>query len=306
MAHTVLRTPDDRFADLPGDTFAPHYLDWQGLRVHHLDEGPRDGPPVLLLHGEPTWSHLYAGILSKLVAAGYRCIAPDHVGFGRSDKVVEDEWYVVERHVERVAHLIESLDLRETTLVVQDWGGPIGLRQAVDSPDRFARLFILNTWLHHDGFAYSEGVRRWHEMATDPAKLGGDMPTGRIVAGTLLRPGHDKAAVVRAYDAPFPDARYKAGPRRFPWCLPFSRPIEGNAASQQRCFEALPGLGKPVHFVFGDADPIFTWDWAERWASLVPGATLDRIAGAGHFVQEDAPDDVAAVLLRHLGRAARG
>ena len=129
------------------------------------------------------------------------------------------------------------------------------------------------------------------------------MPTGRIVAATLLRPGHDKAAAVRAYDAPFPDARYKAGARRFPWCLPFSRPIEGNAASQQRCFEALPHLGKPIHFAFGDAAPIFTWDWAERWSSLTPGATLDRISGAGHFVQADAPEDVVAILLRYLAAA---
>jgi haloalkane dehalogenase len=300
MPEAALRTPDERFA-LPGFAFRPHYLDWNGLRVHYLDEGPRDGRPLLLLHGEPTWSYLYAGVIPALVAEGFRCIAPDHVGFGRSDKVAADSWYVLERHVECCAHAIRSLGLRDAVLVVQDWGGPIGLRQAVDTPERFARIVVLNTWLHHEGFDYSPAIRGWRAAATDPAKLGGDMPCGRIVAGTLQRPGHDLAAVQAAYDAPFPDARYKAGPRRFPWCLPFAEPEAGNAADQQRCFEALPRLGKPVHFVFGDADPIFPFEWAERWARGVPGASLDRIAGAGHFVQQDAPADLAAALLRRIG-----
>ena len=304
MSHEILRTPDERFEKLPGSSFAPHYLDWNGLRVHYLDEGPRGGQPVLLLHGEPTWSHLYAGVIPALVAAGYRCIAPDHVGFGRSDKPADDGWYVIERHVECIAHVIRSLDLGDAVLVVQDWGGPIGLRQAVDMPERFARLVILNTWLHHAGFEYGQGIRGWRAAAIDPTKLGGDMPCGRIVAGTLSRPGHDLAAVQAAYDAPFPDARHKAGARRFPWCLPFAQPAEGNAADQERCFRALPGLGKPAHLVFGDADPIFSFEWAERWAKGLPGATLDRIAGAGHFLQQDAPADLAAALLRRLGERA--
>jgi haloalkane dehalogenase len=295
-----LRTPDQRFEHLPSFSFRPNYLSWNGLRVHYLDEGPRDGQPVLLLHGEPTWSYLYAGVIPLLVAAGHRCIAPDHVGFGRSDKVVDDSWYVIERHVECCAHVIEALDLRDAVLVVQDWGGPIGLRQAVDMPERFARLFILNTWLHHAGFEYSPGIRAWREFATDPARGGGDMPCGRLVAMSLRRPGHDLAAVQTAYDAPFPDARHKAGPRRFPWCIPFAQPVEGNAADQQRCFDALPKLGKPVHFVFGDADPIFPYAWGEEWSRGIPGATIDRIAGAGHFLQQDAPEDLAATLLRRL------
>lgn len=292
-----LRTPDERFAGFP---FAPRYLDWNGLRIHTLDEGPRDGQPVLLVHGEPTWCALYAGVIPRLAAAGYRCIAPDHVGFGRSDKVVDDEWYVIERHCEALRHVVETLDLRDAVLVVQDWGGPIGLRQAVDMPERFARIAILNTWLHHEGFEYSEGIRSWRAMATDPARLGGDMPTGRIVAGTLRRPGHDLAAVAALYDAPFPDARFKAGARRFPWCIPFAEPEAGNASDQERCFRALPKLGKPVHVAFGDADPVFPFAWGERWAASIPGATLDRIASAGHFVQQDAPDDLAEILLRRL------
>src|SRR5690606_33956318 len=153
---------------------------------------------------------------------------------------------------------------------------------------------ILNTYLHHAEMEYSEGLRTWRALATDPARLGGDMPVGRIVARALVRPGHDLAAVTARYDAPFPDVRYKAGVRRFPFCLPFAEPEAGNAAVQERCFRALPGLGKPVHVVFADADPVFPFAWGERWAASLPGATLDRVAGAGHFLQADAPDVVAA------------
>jgi haloalkane dehalogenase len=299
-----VRTPDARFRDLPDFAFAPHYLDWRGLRVHHLDEGPRAAPVMLLLHGEPSWSYLYRRIVPRLVAAGYRCVAPDLVGFGKSDKVTDDAWYVIERHCELLRFVIEALDLQRITLVCQDWGGPIGLRQAVDMPERFARLVIANTWLHHAGYAYSPGVRGWRAAATDPSKLGGDMPTGRNVAGSLRRPGHDLAAVARAYDAPFADLASKAGARRFPFCIPFAEPDAGNARDQQRCFDALPAYPHSLHFAFGDADDVFPFSWAERWHALVPGSTLDRIAGAGHFVQEDASDELAHVILRRAGEAS--
>ena len=304
MTPPFSRTPDARFLGLPDYSFAPHYLDWRGLRVHHLDEGPRDAPVMLLLHGEPTWSYLYRRIIPRLVAAGYRCVAPDLVGFGKSDKITDDAWYVIERHCETLRFVIETLDLRRIALVCQDWGGPIGLRQAVDLPERFARLVIANTWLHHAGYEYSPGIRGWRAAATDPNKLGGDMPTGRIVAGSLRRPGHDRDAVARAYDAPFPDAASKAGARRFPFCIPLAEPAAGNAGDQQRCFDALLRYPHPVHFAFGDADEVFDFGWAERWHSLVPGSTLDRIPGAGHFVQEDASAELADVILRHAGRAA--
>ena len=295
----VFRSPDERFANLPGYGFEPHYVEWNGLRAHHLDEGDPDGPVMLLLHGEPSWSYLYRGFIEPLTAAGFRCVAPDLIGFGRSDKPVDDDWYVIERHVERIADLIEILDLRRITVVVQDWAGPIGLRQVVDHPERFERVVILNTWLHHEGFEYSDGVRWWRAAAMDPTQLGGDMPVGRIVAGTMARPGHDHEALVEAYDAPYDGERTKAGARRFPVCIPFGEPEAGNAADQQRCFDALPDLDLPVHIAFGDTDPIFVWDWAERWHSLLPGSTLDRIEGASHFVQEDATKDVVEVILRH-------
>jgi haloalkane dehalogenase len=165
---------------------------------------------------------------------------------------------------------------------------------------------IANTWLHHPDFAYSTAVRGWRAAATDPTKLGGDMPTGRIVAGTLRRPGHDLAAVARAYDAPFPDSASKAGARRFPFCLPFAEPVAGNAEDQARCFRALSSVPQPIHFVWGDADEIFPWSWAERWHAALRGSTLDRIAGAGHFVQEDAPRDLAAAILHRAGPAESG
>jgi haloalkane dehalogenase len=300
----IFRTPDSHFDNLPGYDFAPHYLDWNGIRVHHLDEGPADGPVMLLMHGEPTWSYLYRNWIKPLVAAGFRVIAPDHVGFGRSDKPTDDEFYVIERHCERIRHLIDTLDLRNITIVVQDWGGPTGLRQVCDMPERFNRVMILNTWLHHEGMAYSEGAQFWRQAALDPNILGGDMPVGAIVTGTMRREGHDLEAMAAGYEAPFDGLISKAGPRRFPYCIPFGDPIAGNAADQQRCYDALPNLGLPIHMGFGDDDPVFSWEWAEQWHAQLTGSTLERIAGAGHFVQEDAAADCIAFVLRHATPAA--
>jgi haloalkane dehalogenase len=306
-AMNIFRTPDERFDPLDDYGFDPHYLSWNGLRLHHLDEPPTTGdaaPPVaLLLHGEPTWSYLYRHWIGPLTSSGFRCVAPDHPGFGRSDKPTDDGWYVIDRHVEALIARIEALDLHRIHLVVQDWGGPIGLMALCEMPQRFERAFILNTWLHHDAFEYSDGIRWWRQAALDPTQLGGDMPTGRIVAGTMRRPGHDIDALVAAYDAPFPNEESKAGPRRFPYCIPFGDPVAGSAARQAAAFEQLGSLGLPIHFAFGDADPIFTFEWAERWHSLVAGSTLDRIENAGHFVQEDAPSDCLDVVLRHSARS---
>jgi haloalkane dehalogenase len=289
------RTPDDAFASLPDWPFTPHYAEFDGLRMHYLDEGAPDAPVFLLTHGEPSWSYLYRHWIPSLVDAGFRCIAPDHIGFGRSDKVTDPEWYVIERHVELQRRLIEHLDLRRVHLFCQDWGGPISLRNVCDMPDRYARLFIGNTWLHHEGYVYGDGVRRWREMALDPAQFADAMPTGGIVAMTMRRE-HDVDALVSAYDAPFPTTESKAGARRFPFCLPFAEPEAGGADWQQRCYDRLPTLGIPIHFVWGDSDPIFGWDEAEAWHAAIPGSTLDRIVNAGHFVQEDAPADCVAAI----------
>ncbi len=300
----VFRTPDERFTRLTEYDFEPRYLDWDGLRLHYLDEGPREAPVMLLLHGEPTWAYLYHSMIPPLVEAGYRCIAPDYVGFGRSDKVTDESWYVIERHVESIRFVITELDLRDMTLVCQDWGGPIGLRHAVDMPERFARLAILNTWLHHDGYTYTDTIRFWREASQDPDQMGGDMPVGRIVSGNLRRDGHDRDAAARAYDAPFPNYESKAGARRFPWLLPFAQPEEGNRTDQMRCFDALTRWDKPAHLIFGDADAIFTIEWAREWASRIPGTTVDGIAGAAHFVQHDAGPDVVDTLLRRINEEA--
>ncbi len=302
MTPPVFRTPDAHFDALVDWPFEPHYAEFDGLRMHYVDEGPRDADVFLMTHGEPTWGYLYRRWIPRLLDAGFRVVAPDHIGFGRSDKVTDDEWYVIDRHVELQRALIEHLDLRSINLFCQDWGGPISLRNVCDMPERYSRLFIGNTWLHHAGFEYSEGIRNWRAMALDPERLGGDMPTGFVVSATLQRDGHDAEAVTAAYNAPFDGHASKAGARRFPFCIPFAEPVAGGAEWQQRCFDQLPTLGIAVHFVWGDADPVFPWDWAEEWARQVTGSSLDRIPNAGHFVQEDAPDDCVDAVLSRVGR----
>jgi haloalkane dehalogenase len=296
----VYRTPDDRFDGLPDYDFAPNYLVWNGLRVHHLDEGPRNGQAILMLHGEPTWSFLYRRMVKTLSAAGYRCIAPDHVGFGRSDKVMDDDWYVLERHVERIRHLIEILDLRDVILVVQDWGGPIGLINAVSDPSRFARLVILNTWLHRPDYPYTDQIHAWRRAAVDPARWR-TMPVQEIMQRTLVRGAGKSDAILAAYEAPYEDQETRAGLRRFPFCLPFAEPVAGGAALQETAFRALAGLPMPKHVMFGDSDPIFPAAHGEAWARQLPGATFDIIKDAGHFLQEDAGPEIAARMLERFG-----
>lgn len=295
----VLRTPDDRFEGLADWPHPPRYWDWNGVRVHHVDVG--EGPIVLLIHGEPDWGYMYRDTIRVLTAAGYRCIAPDFIGFGRSDKVVDDSWYTPARHMEMLGAFIRALDLREVVLVVHDWGGPIGLRQLVDMPERFARTFILNTWLHHDGFAYSEGIRQWRAFAVGFPPGTGDLPAGRIMQVSRRTPHPDPDAIGIPYDAPFPDPSFKAGIRRFPTCLPFAEPDLGAAAEQQRLFDALGRWsGCPVHLIFGDADPIFDARWGRAFAGHIPGATFETIAGPGHFVAEERGAEVAERMLVHL------
>ena len=308
----VVRPTPDQFAHVD---FAQAYpgakLAWQApdladpLELHVID-APAQGEQratFLLLHGEPSWSQLYADWIPRLTAAGYRCVAVDLPGFGRSDKPTDDQWYSYERHCAALRFVIDSLDLSDVHLVVQDWAGPIGLRQAVDQPQRFSRLFIFNTWLHHPAFEYGDGVRTWHAMATNPEHLGGDMPVGRIVAHSMRR-AHDNAQVVAQFDAPFTGIDSKAGARAFPAMLPFSRPDVGGAEEQERCHHALLQWQHcPVHLVFGDADVVFTVEHGQQWAAAIPGATFDRIPGAGHFVQYDAADDCLAAIAGRLQHA---
>lgn len=307
----VHHTPPANFDDVPFHRAYPtHVVHWDAPDVDepialHVVDAPAVGDErgtFLLLHGEPSWSVLYEQWIPRLTALGFRCVAPDQPGFGRSDKPTDDDWYTYERHVAAVRHVVDTLDLRHIHLVVQDWAGPIGLRQAVDQPDRFARLFVFNTWLHHEGYEYGDGVRWWRQAAVDPEQFGGDMPTGRIVAGTMRRDDHDRALVTAVFDAPFDGFDSKAGARAFPAMLPFAEPERGGAAQQQRCHEALLAWTHcPVHVAFGDADPVFPYERGEAWAEAIPGATIDRIEQAGHFVQYDAPLDCLRIIEGHLG-----
>lgn len=300
----VYRTPDSAFEGLRDFPFEPRYLEWDGLRTHYIDEGPRDAPVALLLHGEPTWCYLYRKMIPPLLSAGYRCVAPDHIGFGRSDKITDDKWYVIDRHIERLAGFIEQLDLRNMTIFMQDWGGPIGLINAVAMSERVSRLVILNTWLHHEGYNYSPAIKAWRDAAINRHWLAWtrhDLPCGPIVRRTSARPVDDPVALERAYEAPFEGSiPSKAGARRFPWCIPFAEPEAGAADRQAAAFEELKSWSGPVNVIFGDADPIFTAAWGEEWSRMIPDATFDAIERAGHFCQEDAGEEIVECLLRRV------
>jgi haloalkane dehalogenase len=287
----IFRTSDEAFEKLDFP-FRPNWREDQGLRLHYLDEGPLDGPVALLVHGEPTWSYVYRKMIPALVARGFRCIAPDHAGFGKSDKPTDETWYDLLGHVRRLSHLVSELDLKNVTLFVQDWGGPIGLRLLVDEPERFERVVIMSTWLHRDEYNYSAGIRQWAARANNPAELGGDMDVGRIVAGSLLNPKVNRREAYIGYSAPFDGYDSKAGARRFPSILPFRGEQAGDPQGQQRCFEALPKLGLPMHFFWGDGDIIFPPSDGEHWSSMIPGSTFDIMKDAGHFIQEDAGLDI--------------
>lgn len=305
----ILRTPDDRFAGLMEFPFEPHYLELEvdglAVRMHYLDEGTAERGTMLMLHGMPTWSYLYRRMIPPLVAAGYRCIALDHIGFGRSDKVADDAWYTIGRHTSNLGQFIRRLDLRGLTLICQDWGGPIGLHQAVEMPERFARLCIMNTWLHHPGYTYSEGIRRWHSLW----QPGGPMETmqgcGFVMQNWVGSSPRGRAEPLTgeqafaAYEAPFPDAKWKAGPRRFPKSIPIYDDSVGNAAVQAEDFERLKAWDKPVHFIWGTKDNVFTEEWGRAWAGMLEGATFDPLE-AGHFPQESHGAEIAHLLLDRI------
>ena len=294
----ALRTPDDRFADLPGFPFAPHYVevdagDGDGtLRVHHLDEGPAEGPVVLLMHGEPSWSYLYRTMIPVLVDAGLRCVAPDLVGFGRSDKPTERSDYTYARHVEWMRQaLFDLLDLRDVTLVGQDWGGLVGLRLVGEYPDRFARVVVANTGLPTGDRAPTDAFLAWQRFSQESPEF----PIGQIVAGGCRS---DVAPeVVAAYDAPFPDDAFTAGARAFPVLVP-TTPDDPASAANRAAWSVLEAFHRPVLTAFSDGDPI-TAGGERVFQSRVPGALGHdhvTIVGAGHFLQEDAGPDLARAV----------
>jgi haloalkane dehalogenase len=273
----VYRTPDARFADLPGYGFAPHYLEQDGLRMHYVDEG--EGEPVLLLHGEPTWAYLYRKLFRALVPVA-RCVAPDYFGFGRSDKPTDPGWYTYDRHTESIARFAEELDLRDATIVVQDWGGPIGLRFAVENPDRVARLVVLNT-----GIGARAPNDDWLRFQAFVRRVGTEIVAGQLIRLTLVQPVDD--AVIAAYDAPFPVPESRVGIVQFPELVATSAD-HPSAAAMLATRERLRTFDRPALVLFSDSDPIFTRRAAEMMAGLLPGAELDPpVEGAGHFLQED-------------------
>ncbi|HYN50996.1 MAG TPA: haloalkane dehalogenase [Thermoleophilaceae bacterium] len=293
MALEIFRTPDERFTGLPGYDFAPHWHYEAGLRMHYVDEGA--GEPVVLFHGEPTWAYLYRKMIPLLVAAGRRVVCPDYPGFGRSDKPTDPRWYSYERHVDHVSGLLGSLYLRGATVVVQDWGGPIGLRWAVENAERVARLVILNTGLFTG--RVSKGFMAWRDFAERTP----DLPVGFVVqsATTTELPGD----VVAAYDAPFPNPESKAGAARFPLIVPISEESEG-AAEMRAVADELSRWDKPALVAFSDRDPVFPYPRSgELFFDLIPGAGEQvRIEGAAHFLQEDRGEQIAEEIIGFSAR----
>jgi haloalkane dehalogenase len=320
-----VRPIEASFEGLEDYAFAPNWHAWQDLRMHYLDEGPREGPVVLMTHGMPTWSYLYRHVIPPLVAAGYRCIAPDHLGFGRSDKPLDIHWYTIARHTEVLTSLVRALDLSRITLMCQDWGGPTGLAQAAMMPERFERLVIMNTWLEHEGYEYSEAIRNWnrnwHEgglfagtkpdmgllMAMTAGLLPPPVALGHLSAGTLPDPWPSDAAqrMHAAYSAPFAgldDAAWN-GARRFPRSIPLDSPDNGNAAAQALHYRTLLAWEGPSHFIWGCTDDVFTDAWGREWASRMHRSTYDPIEDAGHFLQNTHGAQIAEILLRRMAEA---
>ena len=303
----VLRTPDERFANLPGFPFAPHYVDipdGEGgtLRLHHLDEGPRDARVVLLMHGNPSWSYLYRKMIPPIVAAGYRCVAPDLVGLGRSDKPSRLEDYTVARHVEWMrAALFDRLDLRDVNLVCQDWGGIIALRLVAEHPGRFASVVAANTGVPTGQTPVSEDLRKWPEMARQMKVF----PVGQMVSMGCT--GGLTEAEIAAYDAPFPDESYKAAAKSFPALIPIT-PDNPAVPDMLRAWESLDRFDKPLLCAFSDMDP-FNKGGNKALEKRVPGAqgqAHTTITGGGHFLQEDRGTELADVVIAFLGRVHGG
>jgi haloalkane dehalogenase len=288
----VYRTPDERFDGLPGYAFEPCYVEQDGLRMHYVDEG--GGDSVLLLHGEPTWAFLYRKMIPALAGVA-RVVAPDYFGFGRSDKPTRVEDYSYDFHYASIERLAAELDLREATVVVQDWGGPIGLRLAVEHPKRVARLVILNTGIGA-GRAPSEEWLRFREFVR---RVGTELVPGQLIRISCVNELADE--VVEAYNAPFPTPESKAGILAFPEHVP-TELDHPNAAKMLELRAALEQWDKPALVLFSDSDPIFSTVAAEHMASRIPGAgPAEIVPGAGHFLQEEKGEEIGERIVRFLG-----
>jgi haloalkane dehalogenase len=310
---TVVRTPEPRFADLPDYPYEPRYVtvgsEGGGLRMHYVDAGPPDGRPVLLLHGQPTWSYLYRRVIPGLVERGHRAVAPDYVGYGRSDKIDDRLAYTLDGHIGWLQAFVQALDLRHATLFAQDWGGPIGFGMLAREPDRFAGVVAADTvlhtcdpwldgrlaWANHgigDGrIVHEEALVDWM-LHTQRAR---DISPGAIVGSITVN--SLSPSEVAAYDAPFPDEQYRAGLRQMNALIPLTRNDPG-AAVDRASFEVLRRWAKPFLTIWGDDDP-GTSGWEVVFQQEVPGAAglpHTILKGAGHFVQEDKGPEVATIV----------
>ena len=295
-----LRTPDNCFSNLADYPFTPNYIhvdDTEGgsLRLHYVDEGPKDAPPILLMHGEPTWSYLYRKMIPGLAAAAFRVIAPDLIGFGRSDKPSERSDYTYQRHVDWLRALLDELDLQDITLFCQDWGGLIGLRLLAEENNRFSRCVAANTMLptgdHHPGDAFVQ----WQQLSQNIPIFA----TGKIIAGACVKPV--TADTIAAYDAPFPDESYKAGARQFPMLVPISAD-DPAAIPNRRAWEILSKMQKPFLTAFSDKDPI-TKGGDAIFQKRIPGCSGQAhttITDGGHFLQEDQSERLVQVILEFI------
>jgi haloalkane dehalogenase len=299
----ALRTPDERFAHLPGYAFAPRYVEVTGasgepLRMHYVDEGPRAARTLLLLHGEPTWSYLYRNMIPLFSAASLRSVAPDLIGFGRSDKPANRDDYTYARHVDWLASFIVALDLRDTIVVMQDWGGLLGLRVLAEHAARFAGAVVANTFLPTGDEPPNPAFEAWRASSQRMRTF----DAGRVLAGTCattLAP-----EVVDAYRAPFPDESFTAGAREFPMLVP-TRPDDPASAANRAAWAALRRFEKPFLCAFSDGDPI-TRGGERSFLTDVPGTrnvSHTTIVGASHFLQEDRPDAFARAIIDFLVEA---
>jgi haloalkane dehalogenase len=287
----AIRTPDELLEGLPDFPFAAHYRQLDGLRLAHIDEG--EGRPVVFFHGEPTWSFLWRKVIVPVRDAGFRCIAPDLAGFGRSDKPVDIDWYSYDRHTEMISPLLEELDLRDATVVVHDWGGPIGLRLAAEHPDRIARMVVLDT-----------GLFTGHQKMTDAwvafrdfVERTEDLPVGFLVRGGCKHDPGDE--VIAAYEAPFPNQEAKAGARAFPLMLPTDPTMPG-AAAGQRVLDALRDDARPKLVMWADSDPVIPLATGHAFAAALSSAVEHVFADASHFLQEDVGEEIGARIVEWL------
>jgi haloalkane dehalogenase len=287
----VVRTPEERLDGLPDFPFESSYAEIGGLRLAWLDEG--EGAPVVFFHGEPTWSFLWRKVIPPVRDAGFRCIAPDYAGFGRSDKPTDLDWYSYDRHVELMAALLERLDVRGATAVCHDWGGPIGLRLAVEHPDRFSRLVIMETGPFTGHQRMSEAWLAFRDFVQRTE----DLPVGFLVRGACKNDPGDE--VIAAYDAPYPNPQSKAGARAFPLILP-TEPDAPGAAEGKRVADALRGDDRPALLLWADSDPVLPLSLGERVSAQLGFPPPLPIENASHFLQEDAGEEIGRVIAEWL------